>query len=164
MSNPSFFIMRIIKTIRNIYNSKHLHFLSVDYKVYKRWKWLILLSVKLNKNYIPCEIFRLKYKNLENIVIIALKYNGKNVKRRTNGYAKDFIRDKVINCLYCETELTNENATTDHIVPISHKGNNCLVNLVICCQNCNVERGNKDFKTYLQSKNKRYRRLKHPFV
>jgi hypothetical protein len=155
--------MRILKTIKNIYSSKHLHFLFVDYRTYKNWKWLIILSVRLNKNYVPCEIFRLKYKRLENIVIIALKFNGKNVKRRTNGYAKEFIRDKVMHCLYCDTELNNENATTDHIVPISQKGNNCQVNLVICCQSCNVDRGNQDFKTYLQSKNKRYK-VRHPFV
>ena len=42
----------------------------------------------------------------------------------------------------------------DHIIPISDGGNNCQVNLVVCCKDCNNERGNMDFKTYISIKKK----------
>lgn len=152
--------MKLIKILKFIYKAKHPHFLSVDKETYFKWKWLIRISVSLNKNYKSCEIFRKKYKLLENFVVIGLKYNGKNVKRRTSGFAKDFL-DKNIgtSCIYCDVKLTSENATADHIVPISDGGNNTQVNLVICCSDCNNERGNLDFKEYMRLKKKPYKKL-----
>jgi hypothetical protein len=52
------------------------------------------------------------------------------------------------------TKLDKENATADHIIPISDGGNNCQVNLVVCCKDCNNERGNMDFNTYVSIKKK----------
>lgn len=154
--------MGLIKTIRLIIKSEHSHFISVDRKIYKRWKFIIKLALKFNKKYKPCEIHRKKFKALEDFVVIGLKYNGKKVKRRTSGFAKEFIEEnKEAKCLYCERELNNENATTDHIVPISEGGNNCQVNLIVCCKDCNGERGNLDFKSYLVMKNKRYKKIKY---
>jgi 5-methylcytosine-specific restriction endonuclease McrA len=95
-------------------------------------------------------------------VVVGLKYSGKNVKRRTSGFAKEFISEnKGMKCLYCENTLTEMNATADHIIPISEGGNNCQVNLVVCCNECNSERGNLDFRTYLSKKNKKYRNSKN---
>ena len=34
---------------------------------YKKWKILIKFAVKLNKNYKNCEIYRRRFKNLENL-------------------------------------------------------------------------------------------------
>ena len=102
-----------------------------------------------NKNYISCEIFRKKYKIMENFVVIGLRDNGKNVKRRTSGFAKEHLK-KTSKCIYCGSPLNIENATTDHIVPISEKGNNCQVNLIVCCKKCNGERGNLPFMKYLK--------------
>jgi 5-methylcytosine-specific restriction endonuclease McrA len=150
--------MGLIKTLRFLYKSEHPHFISVDKKTYFRWKLLIRIVVWLNKNYKSCEIFRKKYKIMENFVVVGLKYNGKNVKRRTNGYAKEFLmNNKEAKCLYCETKLNKENATADHIIPISEGGNNTQVNLIVCCKECNNERGNTEFKTYLSMKNKKYK-------
>ena len=141
--------------------SNHSHFLSVDSITYKRWKLLIKLAVKFNKSYKPCEIHRRKFKILENFVVVGLRYNGKNVKRRTSGYAKEFIENnKGATCLYCETVLNEENATADHIVPISNGGNNTQVNLIVCCKSCNSERGNLEFKSYLFMKNEKYKNRK----
>jgi CRISPR/Cas system Type II protein with McrA/HNH and RuvC-like nuclease domain len=148
--------MNIIKVLKFILSSEHSHFISVDKKIYNKWKFLIILAVKLNKNYKSVEIFRKKFKVLEDFVVIGLKYNGKNVKRRTAGFAKEFIeQNEDSRCLYCDTKLTIENATADHIVPISDGGNNCQVNLVVCCKDCNNERGNLDFKYYLSKKNEK---------
>lgn len=113
-----------------------------------------MLAVRLNKNYKSVEIFRRKFKVLEDFVVVGLKYAGKNVRRRTCGYAKEFVeQNKNARCLYCDTKLTLENATTDHIIPISKGGNNAQVNLVVCCKDCNNERGNLNFKFYLSKKN-----------
>lgn len=149
--------MKVLKVIKLINNSEHPHFLSVDKKTYNRWKFLIKLIVSINKNYKSCEIYRKKFKSLEDFVVVGLKYSGKNVKRRTSGFAKEFVdKNEGSICLYCEDELSHENATADHIVPISEGGNNCQVNLIVCCKDCNAERGNIDFKSYLFRKNKKY--------
>ncbi len=146
--------MNIIKVLKFILSSEHHHFISVDKKVYEKWKYVIILAVKLNKNYKSVEIFRKKFKVLEDFVVIGLKYNGKNVKRRTAGFAKEFIeQNQDARCLYCDSKLTLDNATADHIVPISEGGNNCQVNLVVCCKDCNNERGNLDFRYYMSIKN-----------
>ena len=83
--------MNIFTVLKSILNSEHSHFISVDKSFYKRWKWLVILAVKLNKNYKSVEIFRRKFKLLENFVVVGLKYNGKNVRRRTCGFAKEFV-------------------------------------------------------------------------
>ena len=83
--------MRLIKILKIIYKAKHPHFLSVDRKLYFRWGFLIRIVMSLNKNYKSCEILRKKYKIMEDFVVIGLKYNGKNIKRRTSGFAKEFI-------------------------------------------------------------------------
>lgn len=152
--------MKLIKILRFLSTSKDSHFLSVDKKTYKKWKYLIIAAVKINKNYKPVEIFRRKFKILEDFVVVGLKYSGKNVRRRTSGFAREFIeQNKNAKCLYCDTKLTLENATADHIIPISEGGNNCQVNLVVCCKDCNNERGNLDFKFYLSKKNEK--KLRH---
>jgi hypothetical protein len=153
-------LMDFLKKIKFLLTSKHSHFLSVDKKFYKKWKWIVVMSVKLNKNYKSVEIFRKKFKLLEDFVVVGLKYNGKNVRRRTAGFAKDFVeQNKNAKCIYCDEILTTENATADHIIPISEGGNNAQVNLVVCCKDCNNERGNLDFKYYLSKKN--LNKIKH---
>jgi hypothetical protein len=156
-----FINMNIIETIIFLIKAEHNHFISVDYKTYKRWKYLIRLLVILNKNYKYCEIYRKKFKIIEDFVVVGLKYSGKNVKRRTSGYAKNFIdKHKDARCLYCDIELNNDNATADHIIPISNGGNNTQVNLIVCCKSCNGERGNIKFRRYLSIKNDRYKDIK----
>lgn len=157
--------MKIIKTIKRLKGSEHQHFLSVDRRTYKKWKLLILIAIKLNKNYKSCEIHRKKFKSLENFVVVGLKYNGKRVKRRTSGFAKGFVnKNEGSICIYCEEELSLENATTDHIIPISDGGNNSQVNLIVCCKDCNSERGNIPFKSFLFTKNKKYKKKKNIII
>ena len=149
--------MKVIKVIKFLAKSEHPHFLSVEKKTYNRWKFFIRLVVNINKNYKSCEIYRKKFKALEDFVVVGLKYSGKNVKRRTSGFAKEFVnKNEGSVCLYCESKLSHDNATADHIVPISQGGNNCQVNLIVCCKDCNAERGNTEFKSYLFTKNKKY--------
>lgn len=158
-------ILNDIKALKKIYKANREHFLKVDFIFYKKWKLLIKLLVHLNKNYVGCEIARKKFKNNSNFIVIGLKWNGKNVKRRTIGFAKDFIsNNENARCIYCENKLTIDNATTDHIIPIANGGNNCQVNLMVCCQPCNSERGIIPFSKYIKSKNPKYRKQKYIFV
>lgn len=146
--------MNIFKVIRFILKSKDPHFISVSKKIWDRWSWLVRLAVFSNKNYVPCVIYRKRYKFLENIIVVGLKWNGKNVKRRTSGFAKEFLKEnKNAKCIYCEKKLDENSATSDHIIPISKGGNNCQVNLVVTCFDCNNQRGDLDFYEYLKIKN-----------
>ena len=157
--------MNIIEVIKFILRSKDQHFISVDKEIWEKWSILIRLFVWLNTNYMSCVIYRKKYKFLENIVIVGLKWNGKNVKRRTSGFAKEFLlENKKAKCIYCEKALDESNATTDHIIPISEGGNNSQVNLLICCFDCNNQRGNMEFKQYLRIKNPKYRNTRIPYI
>ena len=143
----------MIGKLIEIVKARHQHFLHVDYNFYKKYKWIIKVAVLINRNYIGCEIFRKKYKFNHNLVVIALKWGGKNVKRRTNGYAKDFIeKNPDTKCIYCDIPLTNKNATSDHIIPVSKGGNNCQVNLVVTCFECNNQRGDLNFYEYMKIK------------
>ena len=157
--------MRNFLILKTLYKSKHDHFLSVDFKFYKKWKLIIKLIMILNRNYISCEIFRKEYKFQKSLVIIGLKWGGKNVKRRTSGIAKEFLQNTDNpNCIYCGNKLTMENVTSDHIIPISKGGNNCQVNIVISCKNCNNERGTMNFNDYLKIKNPKYKNQKYIFI
>ena len=146
--------MRIIKIIKKLISEKNEHFISVDSSVYKRYKYLIKIAISFNNKYKPCEIRREKFKSLRKFVVVGLRYSGKNVKRRTTGYAKTFLNTHYEpKCLYCQSVLNSDNATADHIVPISKGGNNCQVNLIVVCNGCNSERGNTEFNEFLKRKN-----------
>ena len=157
--------MKELKILKNLYKSKHEHFLSVDFDFYQKWKFIIKLILFFNKEYIQCEIFRKKYKFHRKFVVVGLKWGGKNVKRRTSGFAKEFLQNnRNAKCIYCDTKLTPENATTDHIIPISEGGNNCQVNILICCNSCNSERGAMSFNDYIKIKNLKYKDSKYIFI
>jgi hypothetical protein len=153
-----------LQKLKRIYKAKTEHFLKVDFSFYKKWRLAIRLLIWLNSEYVPCEIARKKFKNHRNFIVIGLKWNGRNVNRRTTGFAKEFVNaNKNARCIYCETKLTEDNATTDHIVPIADGGNNCQINLVVTCQPCNSDRGTTPFNKYLKLKNPKYKKYRYVF-
>lgn len=158
-------MIKELNIFKSIINEKSEPYIGVEFSFYKKWFWLLPLFISLNKKYIPCLIFRKKYKLDKNLVIIALKSSGKNVKRRTQGFAKEFIdANKSPRCVFCKGKLNYQNATTDHIVPISERGTNAQVNLVVCCDKCNTERGKLDFLTYYKKKNPQCEKEKYIFI
>ena len=157
--------MSIIETLRILKKSKDQHFISVPKDIWDRWFWVISPIIWLKKDYRFCIIYRRKYKYLNDIVVVGLKWSGRNVKRRTSGFAKEFLSENLdARCIYCDRKLTNDNATTDHIIPISEGGNNAQINLVVVCFDCNNERGSTGFLTYLRIKNPKYKGMKRPFI
>jgi hypothetical protein len=157
--------MGIIEVLKGLRKSKDQHFLAVTKEIWERWFWIITPIIWIKKDYKFCTIYRRKFKFHKDIVVVGLKWSGKNVKRRTSGFAKEFIsKNKNARCIYCERKLTMENATTDHIVPISDGGNNSKINLVVVCFDCNNERGSTPFTTYLNIKNPKYKSIKRPFI
>jgi len=146
----------IIQELLNLYRAKNEHFIYVNLEFFRKWKYLIKLIVLFNPRYRSCEIHRINWKLYHDIVVVGLRWTGKNVKRRTTGFAKEYLKESYNpKCLYCSVKLTQYNATTDHIIPISKGGNNSKVNLVVCCIKCNNERGDMDFKKYLELKTKK---------
>lgn len=156
--------MSELKKLFSLYKEKDKHFISFSYNFYKKWKFLIKIVIIFNKHYIPCEIYRKKFKKERNFVVVALKWNGQNVRRRISGFAKNFVKEnRDAKCPYCETKLTLLNATGDHIIPISKGGTNVIVNIVVCCQKCNLERKNDNFYDFLRFKNPKYKNIKNIF-
>ena len=150
--------MNIIKLIKFILKAEHPHFIYVSKKMWYKWGLIIKLSVLMNSNYKSCLIYRKKYKYMTDIVVVGLRWYGKNVKRRTSGFAKEFLKENSnVKCIYCSENLIDDNATTDHIIPISEGGSNAQINLVVTCFSCNNERGNADFYKYLKIKNPSYK-------
>lgn len=163
--------MNIFKKLQSIYLAKHEHFIYLTTTEYHLFGLLFKIAILLNSKYKYVKIFRytpstLKIKMPKKVVVIGLRYYGKNVNRRTNGYAKQFIIDNPgTRCIFSDVKLTSKNATVDHIVPISKGGNNTKVNLIVCSKKCNAERGNQKFYKYLRYKNKKYRfKIRKPYL
>lgn len=47
-------------------------------------------------------------------------------------------------CYYCQKPLLAEEKTMDHKIPLSRWGKSVKGNLVVCCKNCNTEKGSKN--------------------
>jgi hypothetical protein len=157
-------LIKDLNIFKKLKNALDENFLMVNYEFYIKYKLIIKLIIFFNKNYISCEIARKKFKTYRNIIVVGLRTYGKPVVRKVQGFAKAFVREnRNAKCLYCETKLTLENATTDHVVSISNMGNNHPVNLVVVCSNCNSEKGSRPFNEYIKEKNPRYTHCKYIF-
>jgi CRISPR/Cas system Type II protein with McrA/HNH and RuvC-like nuclease domain len=50
-------------------------------------------------------------------------------------------------CVYCGCDIS-ASFTIDHKLPVSRGGSDDLTNLVVCCQRCNSQKGNKTPEEY----------------
>lgn len=65
---------------------------------------------------------------------LPAQHHKRHVKRET-------FRDCGRRCVYCAAGLGLENATLDHVYPLSRGGNHAPGNLVSACQACNQLKG-----------------------
>jgi 5-methylcytosine-specific restriction endonuclease McrA len=54
-------------------------------------------------------------------------------------------------CYYCRCRLKSSNAHFDHIVPLSRGGPHCVENLCVSCSRCNLSKGVKPVRLWIQS-------------
>jgi hypothetical protein len=70
-------------------------------------------------------------------------------------------------CVYCNKKLSKKTFTIDHVIPISLGGNLFHEpNIVICCKECNEEKGNLMLLEFLCNKNNKqkiHRSFEHRF-
>ena len=69
-------------------------------------------------------------------------YQQAEIKLRKQ-FKYQLIREQGFRCAYCGRFCLPSEFTLDHIVPISEGGATRLRNLVVCCKECNLKKGNK---------------------
>lgn len=69
-------------------------------------------------------------------------YQQAEIKLRKQ-FKHQLIREQGFRCAYCGRFCLPSEFTLDHIVPISEGGATRLRNLVVCCKECNLKKGNK---------------------
>lgn len=86
----------------------------------------------------------------------AFTLNGQLKRTHIKKWAKDavFHRDKG-RCVLCTTDLTKIYSKLtathfDHIVPLASGGLNCVTNLQLCCDGCNLSKGARSDMTSLE--------------
>jgi 5-methylcytosine-specific restriction endonuclease McrA len=67
------------------------------------------------------------------------KANSKAMRRRRDTLLRE--RNK---CHYCGRKLNKKTATLDHVKPRSKGGKDGYANLVLACEPCNKEKGDRD--------------------
>ena len=64
-------------------------------------------------------------------------------------FSKKQLKELSHFCAYCGKALRDTNKTLDHVIPQCAGGKSYANNIVICCKNCNLAKGNLDIKIIL---------------
>lgn len=73
-------------------------------------------------------------------VVRLLRYVQMGRKRPPLSKLNLLARDE-FKCQYCNTQLSRQNSTVDHVIPKSQGGRTSWENCVISCHNCNRKKG-----------------------
>lgn len=73
-------------------------------------------------------------------VVRLLRYVHMGRKRPPLSKLNLLARDEY-KCQYCNTQLSRQNSTVDHVIPKSQGGNTSWENCVTCCHSCNRKKG-----------------------
>jgi 5-methylcytosine-specific restriction endonuclease McrA len=74
-------------------------------------------------------------------VVMLKEYQKPKVSARLSK-RNVFLRD-LYSCQYCGTQCTGDQATLDHVLPLSKGGKTQWTNLVTACKPCNYRKGNQ---------------------
>jgi 5-methylcytosine-specific restriction endonuclease McrA len=121
------------------------------------WRKAILMSYSTTKSAYPIEYHGHTIQDsagrkhpLPSIMVLKKYINTAVHDNRYTKYTKYnvFTRDDMT-CQYCAKVFRQTDLTIDHVIPVSryrklgYKGNiNSLDNVVTCCYNCNIKKGN----------------------
>ncbi len=89
--------------------------------------------------------------------VLILKYYVKLPYKKAAPTRQNILRRDLYCCQYCGIDLTDKDATIDHILPRSKGGASSWVNMVAACRDCNLDKGNrtpKEAKMTLKNKPK----------
>jgi len=81
--------------------------------------------------------------------VVKLNYHTKQHFNKVNFNRRSVLQRDNYLCSYCGCELTNNNATIDHIIPASRFNKNLsysvnsFINCCASCKKCNAYKGNK---------------------
>lgn len=78
---------------------------------------------------VPLVVIAHKYMHLPEV---RLQFNKRGLYTRDNAH-----------CAYCGGYITYDEATNDHIIPVSRGGENNWINCVLSCGPCNTKKANK---------------------
>jgi 5-methylcytosine-specific restriction endonuclease McrA len=90
------------------------------------------------------------------------KHINSQVNRRYRGKKKGTIQGIelywIVNskcnnkCRYCGKQLSRRTMTFDHVIPLSRGGMHEVSNLVICCYQCNIDKGSLTLTEFLKER------------
>lgn len=81
---------------------------------------------------------------------------AKRIKSKHRKYIRYLKHNKPNVCFWCGKHITDwNNLTADHLTPLSRGGRTVDDNLVLCCHDCNEDKGNMTKREYIKVLNKR---------
>lgn len=118
-------------------------------------EWYILNSKYCNNvvgnrlgTWTSCEIYRELY-GVGIIVVIALKPNHRPSSRINKRIVdRSFHHDQDPVCSYTRESILRQDASAEHIIPLSNGGNNSVWNICVANNKLNNNRGNQDYWKY----------------
>ena len=90
----------------------------------------------------------------ENDLLASLVVLSPKVARKR--FRESIFQDWNWKCAYCDRQLSDKDATIDHIVPKHRGGHNTRNNLACACTNCNKAKGSMNVFDYMNPENRNY--------
>ena len=82
-------------------------------------------------------------------------YTRRALKKEGGSFTVEEFYQKLVECNfrchYCKIELTPENISRDHLIPLSKGGINIISNIVPCCMSCNSRKGIKEYNNFIKN-------------
>ena len=90
--------------------------------------------------------------NIHQAWLKGIKIKLPNIKRKS---VKKLLKDKIIQrdgfvCFYSGKELSYDDLTIEHLIPVCRGGKNTLENMVLCTKEENQKMGDKDLITKIK--------------